>query len=126
MKRYRFSGLSDEFRLAQTMVDQSKIDHGEASWIIRNCLERCVEVWEGNNLCMYLVVIVRDGVRSFHGYNMTKGRARHAVKIALQFLKDEPKIYSCHKSVDTHVNRLLKILGFQEKARIGNEVILQR
>jgi hypothetical protein len=108
------------------MVEQSKMEEGEATFLVRHNLERCVEVWEGDRLCGYFLILAKDRVRSVHGYNLTRGRARHALKIALHLLKDETKIYSCHKEADQKVNRLLKLLGFKEKGKVGHEVLMQK
>lgn len=126
MGRYTFSGMTDEARLIETMVDQSKMDRGEASFIIKHYLERCVEVWEGKMLLGYFLILERDGIRQLHGYKLCKGRTRLALRVALRFLNDEQKIYSGHREANVQVNRLLKILGFKECGRTANAVVMER
>ena len=126
MGKYRFEGLTDKLRLVETMVDQSKMDAGEALFIVDHHLERCVEVWEGDMLCWYCLILVKDGVRSFHGYSMVKGRARHALRVAQMFLKNEPRILSCHREANQKVNRLLKLMGFKDCVSIDGFKVLGR
>ena len=114
MTRYRFTGLTDEFRLIDTVVGQSQMEYGEASFIVKHNLERCVEVWEGDMLCGYFLIFSKDGIRSVHGYKLCKGRARQALRVALHLLKDEPRIFSAHREANDKVNRLLKLMGFKD------------
>ena len=62
MTRYRFTGLTDEFRLIDTVVGQSQMEYGEASFIVKHNLERCVEVWEGDMLCGYFMARHIDSI----------------------------------------------------------------
>ena len=126
MRNYRFTGLTDEARLVGAMIEQSQMDEADAWWVVRHHIERCVEVWEGEKLCGYFVIAKRDNIRSVHGYKLCKGRTRQALRVALHLLKDEPTIYSCHKEADQKVNRMLKLLGFKEKGKVGHEVIMQK
>ena len=124
--RYQFKGLTDEHRLIETMVDQSHMDRAEALFVVRHNIERCVEVWDNDILCGYFLILVQDKIRSVHGYKLCKGRTRSALRVALHLLRNEQRIYSCHKEADQHVNRLLKLLGFKEIAKVQNETILCR
>ena len=127
MTRYTFKGLTDSNRLVETMVDQSKMDRGEALFIVNHNIERCVEVWEGEKLCGYFIIAEKDGIRSFHGYNLTKGRTRHALRMCFEFLREERgKLYSCHLQANKRVNRLLKLLGFKDKERTSNAIYMER
>ena len=127
MTRYRFTGLTDEFRLIETMVDKSKMDPGEAAFLVRHHIEKCVEIWEDKMLCGYFIIAERDGVRQLHGYNLTNGRARHAFKICMRLLDEERgKIYSGHGEASAKVNGFLKLLGFKEIGRTKDAVYLER
>jgi hypothetical protein len=127
MRDYRFTGLTDEHRLIETMVAKSGMDRGEALFVVRNNLERCTEVWEGNNLCAYLTVIERDGFRQLHGYNVGHIRARLALKIALKFLDEEKgNIYTCGKKANSVLNKFHRLLGFKKVADMDGFNIMRR
>lgn len=127
MTRYTFTGLTDKNRLVETMVDKSRMDRGEAMFIADHNIERCVEVWEGERLCAYVFILVQGKVRQLHGYNMVNGRARHALKICMEFLAEEKgKVYSGHQEANHKVNGLLKLLGFKKVGRVNDAVIMER
>ena len=127
MQRYKFTGLTDSYRLVETMVDQSKMDREEAWWMVRHYLERCVEVWEGEKLVLYVLVSLMNDMRSIHAYKIGKGRTRHAIRIYLNEMeKIKGQLFSCHRESDQHVARLFKILGFKEIGRAQNEIIYKR
>jgi RimJ/RimL family protein N-acetyltransferase len=109
------------------MIDQSKMDRGEAMFIVDHNLDRCVEVWEGEKLIIYVFILSRDGVRQMHGYNLSKGKARLAIKTCMEFLAEEKgRVYSGHMEANHKVNGLLKLLGFKEIGRVKDAVIMER
>ena len=127
MTRYTFTGLTERYRLIETMVAQSNMERGEAIWLVDHALERCTEVWEGGKLCAYVFILVNNGVRQLHGYNLVNGRARHALKICMRFLAEEKgKVYSGHVEANHKVNGFLKLLGFKETGRFNDAVIMER
>lgn len=119
-------GLTDEYRLIQTMIHQSEMNHGEAQFIVWHNLEKCVEVWEDNELCLYLMILRRYGVRSFHGYKLCKGKVRRLLKVAENFLKENGHIYSGYKEKNRHVGHVLKFLGFHDVASSGTVKVMER
>ena len=123
---FTLKGLSDEYRLIQTMIHQSEMNHGEAQFIVWHNLEKCVEVWEDNELCSYLMILNRDGVRSFHGYKLCKGKVRRLIKVVKDFLKDSGHIYSGYKDGNRNTGHVLKFLGFHDVASSGTVKVMER
>lgn len=124
---YQFKGLTDKEHLIQTVIEQSGTDRGEAMFIIDHNLERCTEVWEGNHLLGYFLILARDGVFSIHGYKLCKGRTRLALRLALKFMDEEKrKLYSSHREANTQVNRLLKLMGFKDIGSTNGVKVLER
>jgi hypothetical protein len=79
-------------------------------------IKKATSVWKGVRLCGFLLTIEELGVKSFHGYNFTKGNQWVALCLARQYIKEEGLDISM--SVTNATTSILKRLGFKESFKI--------
>ena len=121
-------GLTDKEHLAKVMVDHTSlvVSYHLAIEIIDQYLERCVEVYENQDLVGYVLIFNVNGERSMHGFKLIEGHSLEAYRIAKLYADQYAGIVITTTVDKVMVTKLANMLGFEPTVCAWNVVKFER
>lgn len=107
----------NNFELVRNEIIKRGNEYFEYQGIIK-----AVSIWRGVILSGFFLTMEYDGIKSFHGFNFTKGNQWDAVRLSRQYVEQEGIKYSGAVSRGTEI--LLRRIGFKKIGEDNGTIVV--